>query len=210
MLFFVLFGTKGVTSTKGRGSFFCPQCSGERQYKHQHVRRFFTLFFIPLIPLDELGNYVECQACTGTYKPEVLSFDPTAERRRIDAEFHGAIKVVMIHMLLADGEVEDAEIEAIGRVIAQLSGKEPDMALLREQVGSSAVARRNPVDVAHEVAGTLNVAGKEMVIRAAITVALADGVLAPKESKLLMELAGALELSGAHVKGLLMEAGVTV
>lgn len=204
---FILFGTKGVTSTEGRGRFHCPQCGSEREYKNQQVRRYFTLFFIPVIPMDELGRYVECSSCAGTFKPEVLNYDPVAERKHFEAQFHAAVKVVMIHMLLADGRVEEAEIEAMGRILEGLTGAKPDAALLQQEVRSSAISARKPAEVAAEVAPMLNVQGRETVLRAAIMVADDDGQVARKELRLLGEIGRALELSGAHLKGLLMEAG---
>ncbi len=72
MLFFIIWGTRGVTTSKGSGRFVCPACGADRSYTLKQVRRFFTLYFIPLIPLGILGTYVECQTCGGTFKPTVL------------------------------------------------------------------------------------------------------------------------------------------
>ena len=52
--------------------FFCPQCGPGSTFKWRRIRRFFTLYFIPLIPLDKLGEYIECQGCNGTYDIQVL------------------------------------------------------------------------------------------------------------------------------------------
>ena len=54
----IIFGTTGITSTKAKGNFTCPQCANNRLYKHRKVTRFFTLYFIPLIPLGSVGEYV--------------------------------------------------------------------------------------------------------------------------------------------------------
>jgi len=72
MLGLIIFGSRSVTGSKGTGSFDCPRCGTNRPYDHKRVRRFFTLYFIPLIPLSTLGEYIECGGCGGTYKPEVL------------------------------------------------------------------------------------------------------------------------------------------
>ena len=52
----IVFGTRGVTSTKETGPFNCLFCGDQRAYSRKSVRRFFTLYFIPVIPLDEMGN----------------------------------------------------------------------------------------------------------------------------------------------------------
>jgi DNA-directed RNA polymerase subunit RPC12/RpoP len=72
MLGLIIFGSRSVTGSKGTGTFDCPRCGGDTPYDHKRVRRFFTLYFIPLIPMGTLGEYIECERCGGTYKPEVL------------------------------------------------------------------------------------------------------------------------------------------
>lgn len=72
MLGLIIFGSRSVTGSKGTGSFDCPRCGTRRSYDHKRVRRFFTLYFIPLIPLRTIAEYIECDGCKGTYKPEVL------------------------------------------------------------------------------------------------------------------------------------------
>lgn len=72
MLGLIIFGRRTVTGSKGTGTFDCPQCGPAKPYNHRRQRRFFTLYFIPLIPLQTVGEYVECGGCKGTFKPEVL------------------------------------------------------------------------------------------------------------------------------------------
>ena len=50
----IIFGTRGVKSTLSQGQFDCPQCGSNRAYKHKKVTRFFTLYFIPVIPLGKI------------------------------------------------------------------------------------------------------------------------------------------------------------
>ena len=68
----IFFGTRGVTSTVKEGDFHCPQCNNSQKFRHRKVRKFFTLYFIPLIPLESAGEYVECRNCKGTFIPRVL------------------------------------------------------------------------------------------------------------------------------------------
>ena len=73
MLYFIVFGWRGITYTIGKGSFHCPGCGCQQMYRHRRSRRFFTLYFIPLIPLDKIGEFVECQICLQKWQPLVLS-----------------------------------------------------------------------------------------------------------------------------------------
>lgn len=72
MLGLIIYGTRGIRYKHREGQFFCPACHAQQAYVHRRVRRFFTLYFIPLIPLTLANEYVECQRCTGTFKLEVL------------------------------------------------------------------------------------------------------------------------------------------
>lgn len=79
MVALIIFGTRGVRSTVKEGKFFCPQCISEQRYKHKKVTQFFTLYFIPVIPLGNKGTYVECQSCRNTYIERVLSMQPVID-----------------------------------------------------------------------------------------------------------------------------------
>ncbi|OIQ37329.1 MAG: hypothetical protein BM555_01065 [Crocinitomix sp. MedPE-SWsnd] len=79
MLAFIIFGTRGIRSTIKQGAFYCPQCQSEKNYKHKKVTQFFTLYFIPLIPLGNKGEYVECQTCRNTYIERVLDIAPVLD-----------------------------------------------------------------------------------------------------------------------------------
>jgi uncharacterized tellurite resistance protein B-like protein len=79
MLGFIIFGTRGVRSTVEQGQFYCPQCDGQKPYKLKKVTQFFTLYFIPLIPLGSKGKYVECQNCKNTYIERILEMKPTID-----------------------------------------------------------------------------------------------------------------------------------
>jgi len=94
----IIFGTRSMDSTVTNGAFHCPRCSVQRSYSHKSVRQWFTLYFIPLIPLWRSGEYIECNSCAGTYGVEVLSYDPAAD---IAATFATLRRIVVL--ALAEG-----------------------------------------------------------------------------------------------------------
>ncbi|WP_407933304.1 zinc-ribbon domain-containing protein [Galbibacter pacificus] len=65
----IIFGTRGIKSTIKSGDFNCPRCDTSKPYRHRKVTKFFTLYFIPIIPLGSAGEYVECNHCKGTFIP---------------------------------------------------------------------------------------------------------------------------------------------
>ncbi|MBN1562716.1 MAG: zinc-ribbon domain-containing protein [Anaerolineae bacterium] len=71
-MLFIIFGTKVRHQVIGEGQFFCPKCQSQRQYKHKKASRYFSLYFVPLIPMGKLGEFVECQTCGVAFEPTVL------------------------------------------------------------------------------------------------------------------------------------------
>lgn len=203
MISIIIFGTRGITSTKERGQFHCPQCRGDHPYVHKSVRRFFTLYFIPVIPLDRLGEYVECRQCQGTYHTDVLSYRPEDGAVQIQALFMVAMKQVMIAMLLADGVIDDEEIKELQATFEDLAGVEITEQDLREEIAVIQQEGSSAIEMISHLAPGLNDPGKEMVITAAYQIASADGNVDPCERQLIDELAVAMELSPAHLRGIM-------
>lgn len=73
MVGIIIFGTRGVTRKVDTGSFYCPSCQYDAPYTRHKVTRFFTLYFIPVIPLGSLGEYVSCDRCASQYATEILT-----------------------------------------------------------------------------------------------------------------------------------------
>ena len=69
----IVWGSKGKTKTIAQGRFFCPSCRTSRPYEHKQVGRYFTLYFIPLFQTKDIGEFVECQVCHMTFKPEIIN-----------------------------------------------------------------------------------------------------------------------------------------
>ena len=203
MIPFIIFGTRGVTSTKERGEFHCPQCNVQCYYVHKSVRRFFTLYFIPLIPLDRLGEYVECTRCQRTFTEAVLNYDPNEGARQVEALFMVAMKQVMIAMLLADGVIDDQEVTELQTTYEDLSGAPITEQDLREEIAVIQQEGSSAIQMCQHLAGGLNDKGKEMVVTAAFQIAMADGRFDESEQQLIQEIGGALDLSPAHFRGIM-------
>lgn len=201
----IIWGTRGITSTKASGRFYCPQCGAGSPYHRKQVRRHFTLYFIPIIPLDERSEYVECATCQGTYHLGVLKFDPESEERALRAAFHEVTLVILIKMMHADGELASEEIELASEVYAKLTRRPPDPDLVRRRANALQADTQSVRQYLAAVRGRLNDHGKEQVLRAAVAVAAADGSVAATESRLLLEIGEALEMTRAHVRGVLQE-----
>jgi tellurite resistance protein len=204
----IIFGTRGVKSTLSQGNFNCPQCETTRAYKKKKVTRFFTLYFIPLIPLGKVGEYVECQHCKGTFIPNVLNYEEKKNNAAQDflAEYEKAMKHSLVLMMLADGVIDDREREMVIKIYNKISHHDMTSADLDQYIAEvEASPDRDVSKYLKGVGPMLNGQGKEMVIKAAISVAASDGHFDDSEKALLAEMAQALDMTSAHLKGIINE-----
>ncbi len=202
----IIFGTRGVKSTKEEGDFVCPQCASTQHYKYKKVTNFFTLYFIPLIPLGSAGEFVECQSCKGTFVPRVLDYDPSAGQKAFQSLYEDAMRHSMVLMMLADGEIDENEMIAVQAIINKFGHNDMSLDELEAYV-KEVEARQEPIGTyLKKVGSSLNEHGKEMIIKCALAVASSDGHIDPSEIQLIQEMGQVLEMSKYHLKGLLSEA----
>ena len=199
----IIFGTRGVKSTKEKGQFHCPQCDRQTGYRHRKVTKFFTLYFIPLIPLGSAGEYVECDNCRCTFIPRVLDNTPSNDKDAFMAIYQKAIRHSMVLIMLADGVIEDAEKKQVLKVINQFGHDDISMSELDEFVAQvkNSIVKVNTYLA--EVGPMLNEHGKESILKAAISVAASDGHIDGREIDEIHEMAKAMEMSQAHVDGIM-------
>lgn len=72
MIGIILWGSKGREKKVSEGSFFCPGCRSNVTYELHEAARWFTLYFIPLFPLETVGEWLRCKSCGGTFNPSLL------------------------------------------------------------------------------------------------------------------------------------------
>ena len=109
----VFIGPRGVTKTRTRGLFRCPHCNASRAYAHRRVRRFFALFYLPIIPLKGEREFVQCRFCRRAFAPSILESappddgsmveEPTRATRRSENSFSGP---AASRLLVWDGQAE--------------------------------------------------------------------------------------------------------
>ncbi|WP_341252159.1 hypothetical protein [Euzebya pacifica] len=69
----IVFGWRTRFAILWEGMFACPYERQHRQARLREARRWFTLFWIPVIPLARLGRAVECSGCGLSFKEQVLA-----------------------------------------------------------------------------------------------------------------------------------------
>ncbi len=204
----IIWGSKGRTSTIKSGDFYCPDCSDYKAYNHQKVRRWFTLYFIPVFPLSDLGEYIECSECKSTYKDNVLDYDPKKQERDFQALFVLATRDIMIKMILADDVVKDEEVEQTIKSFELITKRKISHQQVLDSIAKLKNDDRNIEKYALSIAPYLNDTGKEMVLRGAISVSKSDGKIQGEELELLHVLSLALDLPRAYANGIFQEENI--
>ncbi len=194
----VLFGARGMESEIGSGQFYCPKCQKERPYRNISVRRWFTLFLLPVIPLNELGSYIACPFCQTNYTGEVLNAVPPAERQKaVRAMVNEAVKRLLVGIACADGQVDPKEAEYAVELGRRVLGDSYNHEWFAQDVerfrGDDLIA---PI---RTVGGMVDEEGKELLLKLAVLLAASDGEIAAAESKLINRIAEALEVPELRV-----------
>lgn len=180
----------------GEGRFACPNCGGDRDYEHRTARRFFTLFFVPVIPLDKVGEVVRCQTCRVRFDPAVLAAPTSAQlASALPAGMRAAAAVI-----LRVGGTSEAAIGAALAAVRSAGGEGYEVSHLQADVRRPADAVVEPL---RALAAHLTLDARERYLAEAARIGLADGALNPTEREALGWLANTLGLTPAHALGVI-------
>lgn len=195
----IIWGSRGITSTVDQAQFHCPQCSSDRHGNIKQVRNFFTLYFIPLIPLNVSGRYVECTSCGGSFAEEILSYDPEQERAEINERLLG----VMMFAALADDHIDELEAGEIKKQYMEIAG----LPLTEQQFQQAARhAQASEFDLNRYVrtlADGMSPHGKALLVKLAFHTMSASGDLRPGHQDQLMKLRQTLGIPMEQFKELI-------
>jgi tellurite resistance protein len=156
--------------------------------------------------LDKQGEYVECLNCKDTFKPNILDYDPVKNSVAIEAEYHSAIKKVMIHVLLSDGVIDEDEVVTAQDIYQRIAGQKIEKSQLHKEIEQIEASNESLSSTLINLQGSLNDEGKEMVVKAALYVAMADGEFQKEEQAMLVQIGKDLGMTQAHLKGVLSSA----
>ncbi len=111
----------------------------------------------------------------------------------------------MILMTLADGNIEDSEVDAMIGIYEKITQSNLDKSSLISEIDKLGKQKNNVTDYTGSLRGQLNDQGKEVIIKAAYLIATADGKFHESEQELLAQIAISLDLSTAHLKAVIEE-----
>ncbi len=188
----LIIGSTQLTFTKGTGTFHCPHCDQGRSYRHRHKREFLTVYFIPLIPLQSVGQFVECSTCRQTFEPQVAELTAEEVRSSQRHAINEMIRRALVVIVAADDQVTDNELAAV-RDFAQQSDL-PDVTSEQILHEAEAIQQSNMdlLQYIHHVAEELSDEDKDRLVLHGFLAATADGQLSAERQTLLTDLPDAI------------------
>jgi len=194
----IIFGTRLRARAIATGEFFCQRCGADRNYVLQELRRWFTLFFLPVVPMGKvLGEQVKCTTCSTCYRPEVLNTPTSAV---FTETLRGAMRVAAIAMLTAGDRANPAGRQAAIDAARKTGAENYDDSWLEHDL-----VELDPSTLGQylePLSKGLSAQGKEGFIEQIARIGLADGPLNSNEAHILESLGAALDISAAHLRGI--------
>ena len=193
----IIFGIRVSHRTIAQGTFHCRRCGGDRQYRHRVGRRWFTLFFIPVIPLNKVGEHVQCTTCRTRYVTDALSLPTTAQ---MQAALPAGMRAAASAMLRSgDPSSPAARQRAIEAIIgAGMPGYSE--AMLDDDLRQPFEAIRPALN---QVGSQLTVQAREWYLADVIRIALADGQLTDSERLAAQAIGADLGMTQAQALGVI-------
>jgi tellurite resistance protein len=193
-------GLRFFFRTTGHGTLHCQRCGGDRGYQRCIGRRWIHVLNIPVIPLDRIGEHVQCRTCLTRYRLELLIVPTTAEMQV--ALPAAALAAVTIMLKAGDPASAPARGRAIEIVRAAGLAGYDDAALAADLVAAGDPDLDVPAPLA-AVAKQLLKPATEWFLADAVRVGLADGPLSDDERDAARAIAAHLGMTSAQAHGVI-------
>ena len=197
----LIFGLRVFYRAVGQGMFHCQRCGGDREYRHRAGRRWFTLFFIPVIPLNHVGDHVQCTVCGTRYRMDVLSLPTTAQMQEA---LPAGMRAAAIAMLRAGGgSSAAARRRAMDAIKGAGVADYDDVALDADLSAAVMPGQPDLAEPLNRVAIQLAIPAREWFLAEVVRIGLADGMLSDDERHAAREVAAQLGMTPAQARGVI-------
>jgi hypothetical protein len=197
-VFLLILGIRVRWKTLAEGTFHCPNCGVDRSFLRRMARRWFTVFFIPIVPMNVLGEFVECGTCHTRYKTSVLETPTSAS---IAVELATSMRAAVAAVVEAGDRASAAARLAAVVAMADVGTQEYVDATLTWDLERHASVGYE--DRLRRVAISLEPVGREHLLTTLASIAIADAEYSDGEQLVLERAGAALGLSPAYVRGVL-------
>lgn len=191
----IIFGLRVFYRTIAQGTFHCRRCGGDREYRHRSGRRWFTLFFIPVIPLNAVGENVQCTTCRTRYVVEVLNQPTTAQ---MQAALPAGMRAAVSAMLRSGDPASPAPRQRAIEAVIGAGTPNYDEAMLNADLMQPFDAIRPALN---QVGTQLTIQAREWYLTEVLRIAMADGSLTESERHAALAIGIDLGMTQAQVVG---------
>jgi hypothetical protein len=195
----IIWGLRTLIRTIAQGDFYCPHCGGDRHYQRRQARRWFTFFFIPVIPLNKRGEFIRCTACGNNFNDGVLSRPTTGQLSDL---LGNALRAALVMVLRCGGYIQEgARAAAVTEIV---NAGTPGYTEATLDADLSAVPA-DPSQLLSSLDQQLAVPGKEAFLAAAIRVGVAASQrgLNENERNTIEGIGARIGMTPAHIDGVI-------
>jgi hypothetical protein len=190
----IIFGLRVFYRTIAQGTFHCRRCGGDRPYRHRAGRRWFTLFFLPVIPLKSVGEHVQCKTCRTRYVTDALSQPTTAQ---MQAALPVGMRAAAAAMLRSGDPANPAARQRAIDAVAGAGMRGYDEAMLDDDLARPFEATRPAL---HRVGAQLTIQAREWYLADVIRISMVDGSLTDGERQAAVAIG--LDLGMTHAQAI--------
>ena len=201
----LIFGIRVLFQVLATGTFQCPTCRSTCTYEKRQGRRWGHLFWIPLLPLGDVGDpFVRCTRCRTDYVPQVLDLPTEAQ---LEDWLNQGARAFLSSLARASADrlaAESAALHLLQQTVdATYNAQALEHDIARFTVDQAAMHLRRLNEV-------LTDSGKEALLTRGLLVAHAGGTVTSQQSQMIVQIAIALGMSQATVRGLNYEAAAAL
>lgn len=188
----------------GEGPFYCPNCKSDQFQRTRKRQRFFTLFFIPIIPLKVIDHVVVCQRCVSEYNTEVLEIPTDAEENRARRDAYGIIMAFALQFSVQDRQKLDIATTTF-RSLTKNTLTDGYRADSIELTSYLQIPTTQAIEIIRNAAPSFATEQKESLVALAATIATASNEISESVLAPVVTCGEALGLSEKHIKGILLD-----
>ena len=193
----LIWGFRSILKVLGVGEFHCPRCEADTAYKLVRPRRWFTFFFIPLIPLSWGEPFVQCERCKGTYREQILQAPTNKQLGYMLALGARAMYAKAVGAAFAHSE------HMIERAVEALRPFTDDGYNEANLIADVEAFRDQPLQQYLAPLGTsVMLEGRESLLSGLVSYVQSDGTPSPAVDAIIQESAANLGLTAAHLAGI--------
>ncbi len=181
----IYIGTFDWASTRLTGSFYCPICQSQTEYRERTSRPFLTLYFIPVIPIGALKEYVQCRKCKNKFEMSVVQTSAPPPPRQVK-RFDESLIEAMAAVIWDDRRIDENELNSACIAFEKICGAQLDPKVLLAACQSIAASDTNSTLLVIDQHADWSPEQQLNVLQALFFVASTNGEISAKRNKTLM------------------------